>query len=275
MKNKRQRQHHKEGSNFPGQHLMHSKRLTQSLVEMAGVESNELVLDIGAGKGALTLPLAKRAGKVWAIENDPQFVEKLREKFGKAKNVTIIAKDFLQVNLPRKPFCVVASIPYSITTPILGKLMDQPTIPVKKALLVIEKGAAKRFTANPVIRPRILTWRMYFNLKMGQTLPPHHFSPPPRVDSAVLFIKKKTKPLIPDWCHALFLSLASYGLKRAEWPMDQVLKGVFTGPQITRLVKELGVTRDCPIGWLREEQWATVFHSMIRYVLPYRWPKKK
>lgn len=154
-RNKRLWRNYKGGSNFPGQHLIHSLRLAQSLVEMAGVESNDLVLDIGAGKGALTLPLAQKAGRVLAIENDPQFVQKLRDKLDNKSHVTIIERDILQVNLPRKPFCVVASIPYSITTPILGKMMDQPATPLKKALLVIEKGAAKRFTANPTTNTRI------------------------------------------------------------------------------------------------------------------------
>ncbi|SFJ54818.1 23S ribosomal RNA methyltransferase Erm [Thermoflavimicrobium dichotomicum] len=274
-RNKRLWRNHKEGSNFPGQHLIYSKRLAQSLIEMAGIGSNDLVLDIGAGKGALTLPLAQKAGRVLAIENDPQFVQKLRVKLDKWSHVTIIERDILQVNLPRKPFCVVASIPYSITTPILGKLMDQPATPLKKALLVIEKGAAKRFTANPTTNPRILKWRMFFDLKMGRTLSPDHFSPPPRVDSAVLFINRKEKPFIPVRGHALFSALASHGLKIPEWPVYEALRGVFTPPQISHLLKELGIERDFPIGWLSIDQWATIFHSMIRHVKPYRWPTRK
>ena len=261
--------------NFPGQHLMKSKRLAVSIVEMSGIGPDDWVVEVGAGKGALTVPLAQKANKVMAVENDLKFVKILRSKLEQQRNVMVIGKDFLEVNLPKKPFSVVSNIPYSITTPIMGKLMDRPDSPFQKGLLVMEKGAAKRFTTHPSSNPRILTWRMYFDLKMGRTIARYHFSPPPKVDSAVLFIKRKEKPLIPIRSRSFFFSLASYALKNPDLPVSEAFKGIFTSPQITHLTKALGIDRNTLVSRLSDFKWATVFHTMVRYVPSYRWPKFK
>lgn len=144
---------------------MKRKRLAAGIVEMSGVGPEDQVVEIGAGKGALTVHLAQKAKKVIAIENDLSFAKILREEMKPHRNVRVIEKDFLEVNLPDKPYSVVSNIPYSITTPILKRLMDRPENPFQNGLLVMEKGAAKRFTSQPSTNPRILAWRMYFDGK--------------------------------------------------------------------------------------------------------------
>lgn len=263
----------KNGTNFPGQHFMHNKRLVKDLVNLAEIKPQELVIEIGAGTGALTLPLAEKAGKVLAVENDPILAQKLQSKIAERPNVKLIQKDFLQVNLPRSPFCVVANIPYSITTPILGKLLDQPAVPLQRAVFVVEKGAAKRFTTSPVTNPRILKWRMWFHMEMGRTISPRHFSPPPRVDSAVLTVWRKRNFAVSLHHHARFKALAAHSLKYPQLPVDEALKDVFTPPQMKRLAHNLKIDRNAPICSLTEIQWGVVFNTMIQYVKPYRWPK--
>src|SRR5690606_15247239 len=86
----------KDGTNFPGQHFMH-RGLAKRLVEMAKIKPEDLVLDIGAGTGALTLPLADKAGKVLAIENDPVLAEKLQRKVAEKHNVTVIQQSILDM----------------------------------------------------------------------------------------------------------------------------------------------------------------------------------
>lgn len=262
----------KDGTNFPGQHFMH-RGLAKRLVEMAKIKPEDLVLDIGAGTGALTLPLADKAGKVLAIENDPVLAEKLQRKVAEKHNVTVIQQSILDMRLPRRPFCVVSSIPYSITTPILRKLLDQPGPAFQWAVLVVEKGAAKRFTAVPVTDPRIMTWRMWFHIERGRTIPPQHFSPPPDVESSVLTVRRRHEPGVSLRHRARFAALAAYCLKDPERPMDEALKGVFTPRQIKRLVKQLKIDRYAPIYSLSERQWEFVFHTMRQFVEPYRWPK--
>ncbi|WP_054951508.1 23S ribosomal RNA methyltransferase Erm [Numidum massiliense] len=259
-------------TNFPGQHLMHNKRLIADLIGMADITPEDVVLEIGAGTGALTLPLAKKAAKVLAVENDPHFANKLR-RATEDSNIHVIERNFLEIGLPRQPFCVVANIPYSITTPILGKLLDRPTNSLQRAVLVVEKGAAIRFTATPITDPRILTWRMWFHLERGRSISPNNFSPPPRVDSAVLVIRRKETPPIDARHHRQFAALAAYGLTAPHAPLHMALDGVFTPPQVTRLVRQLDVAQEAPIGTLNERQWRIVFQTMQTHVTRFRWPK--
>ena len=90
-----------------------------------------------------------------------------------------------------------------------------------------------------------------------------------------MIIRRKEKPGIPCKDHDSFLGLAEYALKYPQLPLDEALKGVFTPPQITRLVRNLGADRRMAVCWLNEIQWAAVFHTMVRYVPRPCWPKAK
>jgi 23S rRNA (adenine-N6)-dimethyltransferase len=263
----------RSGTNFSGQHLLHSKKLARSLVKLAHLQSNECVIDIGAGTGALTLPLAAVAGRVLAVENDPTLVKTLDEKTKDNPHVTILQGDFLRIPLPRTPFCVVAGIPYSITTAIMGRLLNNPTLPLQRAVIVMEKGAAKRFTATPITDPRIATWRMWFDFRRERTIPPHQFSPPPKVDSAVLLLKRKPNPPVPVRYHRPLKTLLTQGLRVPQAPISDALRGIFTPPQLKHLVRNLGVDRETAIATLDEKQWGIVFQTLFQYGDPVRWPR--
>jgi 23S rRNA (adenine-N6)-dimethyltransferase len=262
-------------SNFSAQHLLIHKRLVEQMIELAKITPRDTVLDIGAGTGAITLPLAAKAANVLAVENDPEYVRKLTSKLKEHANTRIKQIDFLQMQLPKDPFCVVANIPYSITTPIFAKLLGRPTaVMLQRAVLLIEKGAAKRFTAAPVTDPRILGWRMWYDIRLVRTVSPNHFSPPPRVDSAVVTVSRKNQPAVPPHHHERFFALAAYGLRDPRLPFDQSMAGVFTPPQLARLVKTLKIDRHRYVGCLNEQQWGELFLAMLQHVQPHLWPKR-
>ncbi|MCM3042141.1 rRNA adenine N(6)-methyltransferase family protein [Paenibacillus motobuensis] len=271
--NNNHRKKWKKESNFSAQHLLISKRLIHDMIALARIRPTDTVLDIGAGTGALTYPLAEKAAHVLAIETDSAFIDRLFSKMQDRSNIRIKQSDFLEVSLPRSPFTVVANIPYAITTPILGKLLDHPGVPLQRAVLLVEKGAAKRFTAAPIIDPRILSWRMQYEIRLVRTVSPHHFAPAPQMDSAILLIQRREEPFVLTQHQPKFTSLAAYGLRDPRLPLFAALSGVFTPPQIARLVRMLKVNREYPIGRLNEEQWGTVFHTMLQHVPPHRWPQ--
>ena len=260
-------------SNFSAQHLLISKRVINELLDLARIRPTDTILDIGAGAGAITFPAAEKAGQVLAIESDPVLAGKIEKKMGKGTNIRVRQADILRTSLPKAPFSVVANIPYSITTPILGKLLDQPAVPLQRAVLIIEKGAAKRFTAAPITDPRILVWRMWHDIRLVRTVSPHHFAPPPHVDSAVVTICKKPAPAVPLKHHARFLALASHALRYPLLPFGAALSEIFTSPQLARLARTLRTDRTMPISHLQERQWGELFHAMLRHVEPCRWPR--
>lgn len=156
----------KSGPNFTGQHLLHHPKTIKQLIETAGLQSTDTVLEIGAGKGSLTFPIAEKAGKVVALEIDTDFAQALREKSRGYLKIKIIQGDIRDIRLPKEPFCVVANIPFSITTTILEKLLEAEGKAFQKAALILEKGAARRFTESTTLNPRLLMWRMNFRFEM-------------------------------------------------------------------------------------------------------------
>jgi len=94
-------------------------------VENIFISESDLVLELGAGKGAITNILSNRARKVLAVEYDQKFIRKLKQL--EMKNTVIIQQDILKISLPREPFVVVSNIPFAITTPIMKMLLNKPS----------------------------------------------------------------------------------------------------------------------------------------------------
>ncbi|MBW8351062.1 23S ribosomal RNA methyltransferase Erm [Bacillus sp. IITD106] len=264
-----------EPPNFSGQHLMHNKKLLHEIVDQANVCKKDTVLELGAGKGALTTVLNERAGKVLAVEYDSKFVEILKRKAVQFQNTKIIHQDIMKIHLPREKFIVVSNIPYSITTPIMKMLLNNPSNGLQRGVIVMEKGAARRFTSKFVKNPYVLVWRMWFDLLYVKEISREHFSPPPRVDSAILVIRRKVKPIVSYKYYATFLGFAEYALKKPDAPIEIALRGIFSPLQMKRLKRSLSIQYETPIGSLTESQWGIVFDTMTTYVQQHLWPRSR
>lgn len=108
---------------FTGQHFTIDKVLIKDAIRQANISNQDTVLDIGAGKGFLTVHLLRIANNVVAIENDTALVEHLRKLFSDARNVQVVGCDFRNFEVPKFPFKVVSNIPYGITSDIFKILM--------------------------------------------------------------------------------------------------------------------------------------------------------
>src|SRR5918994_97661 len=123
-----------------GQNFLKDKRVAKRIVAESGVGKDELVVELGAGGGMLTRQLARASRQVIAVECDPYWAAHLRERFSD-NDVRVVQGDALTVRLPKEPFVVVANIPFNITTPILHRLLDDPTAPLRAAHLLVQKQA--------------------------------------------------------------------------------------------------------------------------------------
>lgn len=148
------------------------------MVAAANVGPGELVLDIGAGEGALTRHLVRAGARVVAIELNPRRVAVLREGF---PGVTVVHGDAATFPLPRRPFRVVANPPYGISSRLLRMLLV-PGSRLVGADLVLQRAVVRRYAADGARR---------FGLAAGLALPRHAFLPPPQVDSAVLVVRRR------------------------------------------------------------------------------------
>ena len=155
------------------------------IVAEAGIRPGELVLDIGAGEGALTAPLVRAGARVIAVELHPGRAARLRRRFGDVTmfgDVTVVHADAASLRLPNRPFRVVASPPYGITASLLGLLLA-PGSRLVAADLVLQRAVVRKYAGEPRARG--------FRVTMGLALPRRAFRPPPRVDSAVLVVRRR------------------------------------------------------------------------------------
>ncbi len=156
------------------------------LVEAAGIRRGDLVLDIGAGTGALTSPLVAAGANVIAVELHRRRAELLRGQFDDAP-VTVVRADAADLRLPRRPFRVVANPPFAITTALLRRLLA-PGSRLVRADLVVPLHVARRWSSPRA--PGAGRWQHLFDVAIGAPIPPRAFVPP-GPSSVVLILQRR------------------------------------------------------------------------------------
>ncbi len=174
--------------------------LADTLVAQAAFDPGDLVVEIGAGRGACTFALARRGLRVVALEKDPHWAQRLRSEASRrgAENVSVVCCDVLRYRLPRRPFSVFASLPFGATTAILRHLLDQPGGALQRADLVVQWEVACKRAASPPTTLLSTTWAPWWSFEIVRRLPATGFRPVPRVDAAVLRVTRRTPPVLPD-----------------------------------------------------------------------------
>lgn len=260
-----------EPRNFSGKHLIHNKKILTDMVKTAKLSNKHLVVELGAGKGAITTLLNELAREVWAIEYDSRFIKKLESL--RMQNTKVIQKDILKIKLPREPFVVVSNIPFAITTDIMKMLLNDPKNNLQRAVIIMEKGAANRFTSKSVKDWYVMAWRMWFDIRIVRGISKENFSPPPTVDAAMVSIVRKKESLVSYKYVKTLHSLLAYGLKQPTVPVKEFLRSIFTVPQAKKVRDTIKVASENTVKSLNEEQWAIICNTMVQFVPPHLWPK--
>ncbi len=155
------------------------------LVRHAGIRPGELVLDVGAGTGALTGHLLAAGARVVAVELEPGRARILRERFG--ASVVVVQADASDLRLPREPFRVVANPPFSITTALLRRLLS-PGSRLVSADLVVPAYVAARWAGGRA--PGARRWSLTYRASVAAWLPSRAFRPAAPSPTAVLRIER-------------------------------------------------------------------------------------
>jgi len=160
----------------------------QRVVDAARITPGELVVDLGAGTGALTDPLVRAGARVLAVELHPGRAAVLRRRF-EGCAVTVVRADVLEIRLPSGPFRVVANPAYAISTPLLRRLLSRGSSSMRGADLVLQRAVVNRYVGGR--SPGGERWRRTFDAQLGLRLPRRAFTPVPVVDSAVLRLRRR------------------------------------------------------------------------------------
>jgi 16S rRNA (adenine1518-N6/adenine1519-N6)-dimethyltransferase len=184
-----------------GQNFLRDENVARNIVESLGLDSDDVVFEIGPGQGALTKHLSSRAKRILAVEVDERAIKVLRETL--AESVRLIHADVLQVSLGslareyKARLRVVGNIPYNITSEILFWLFDSCDA-VQDATLMVQLEVARRFVAQPGTKEYgILSVfsRFYSSPEYLFKVSRNSFYPKPNVDSAVVRFRFRPQPL--------------------------------------------------------------------------------
>jgi len=154
-------------------------------VQSAPVRPGDLVVDLGAGSGAVTEHLVELGARVIAVELHPGRAQALIDRYGSA--VRVLRLDLADYRFPREPFRVVANPPYLRSTHLVHELLRSERL--MSADLVLQRGVARRF----VERPPAGRDKRRFTLAEGLRMPRSAFVRPPQVDSSVLQIRRRSR----------------------------------------------------------------------------------
>jgi 16S rRNA (adenine1518-N6/adenine1519-N6)-dimethyltransferase len=193
-----------------GQNFLKSNLALNKIIEAGEISPNDIILEIGPGKGALTEKLLEKADLVIAVEKDQNLFALLQEKFFEeisAGKLILIERDILEFKItdeifktfhPPLNYKIIANIPYNITGAILKKFLTeeiQPTIMV----LMIQQEVAQRIIARDKKESILsISVKAYGEPKMILKVPARHFSPAPKVNSAVITIKNISRKFFEE-----------------------------------------------------------------------------
>jgi 16S rRNA (adenine1518-N6/adenine1519-N6)-dimethyltransferase len=238
-----------------GQNFLVDESVINRIIEEANLKSDEIVIEIGSGIGFITEKLAQKAAKIIAVELDEEAIEVLKKL--PYSNIKLIQKDILRTDFSEiltRPVKVIANIPYYITSPILAHLLGEIDCAnwknrelIKEIILMAQYEVAQRITANEKRGSKeygALSVLVNFWCETEFLCKVHakSFFPPPKVDSALLRLKIRQKPLVKPINPVIFRKVvqAGFGTRRKTIKNALVHKG-FDEDKVKLSLEESGI----------------------------------
>jgi 16S rRNA (adenine1518-N6/adenine1519-N6)-dimethyltransferase len=211
-----------------GQNFLRSKAVVETIIETADLNNNDVVLEIGPGKGILTKRLLEEAGEVIAIEKDNVLFERLKKTFNKEieeGRLGLINGDILKIeNLGLERYKLVANIPYYITGEILREFLSNRTQP-ERIVLMLQKEVVERIVAKDGKESILsISVKAYGEPKYIEKVGKENFQPKPKVDSAILLIENISKKNFEEIDEKEFFNLVKKGFSQKRKLLTNNLK---------------------------------------------------
>ena len=207
-----------------GQNFIYDDALLAELTEAAGVTEEEDVLEIGPGCGSLTKHLCRAAHRVVSVELDERLIPLLQAFLAEEKNWKVVQGDIMALDLQavtadlRRPFAVVANIPYYITTPLIQRLLTSG-LPINRLALMVQKEVADKILSSPGGEgwgPLAVRCQYQCEPRRALEVPAACFTPPPKVDSTFVILPVREEPAVKVKDEEMFFRTvnAAFALRR-------------------------------------------------------------
>ena len=234
-----------------GQNFLVDEGVVDQMVKAAEISSEDIVLEVGPGLGALTRKIAQKAKKVIAVEKDKKVAEILKEILGDLDNVEIVVGDILKIMgaapaagaapIISAPYKVVANIPYYLTSHLVRKLLESDN-PPRTIIFLMQREVARRICASPPKMTLLsVSVQIYSRPELLYDVPKQSFWPKPKVDSAVVKISDIRKPKDLDMKKFFRLVKAGFSRPRKQLANNLSEKLKINKEEIKKALIELGL----------------------------------
>lgn len=245
------------------QNFLAKAHLARSLVRESSIDRNDIVYEIGPGKGILTEELGRRAKQVIAVEKDWPLYSGLRLRFARSENIVLHNADFLRFTIREPCYKVFANVPFNITSAVVRKLV-QGHNPPAEAYLIVQKEAAERYMGVPTTTQVSVLLKPWHTLKITRSLRRVDFSPVPRVDIVMLHIKRKTDPLVPQTEVRIYERFVRHGFGTWKKNLKANYRRIFSHKQWRRLSRDLKFPFRAKPSELNFDQWLGLYEFFRR-----------
>lgn len=225
-----------------GQHFLHDRNVVERMLNALSLRPDDHVVEIGPGSGALTFSLLERLPQLDVVEIDRDIIAWWRQQPQAQGKLTIHAQDALKLDIPAlrgdgEALRIIGNLPYNISTPLIFHFLQQRKH-IRDMLFMLQKEVVDRMTASPGNKDygRLSVMVQYvcethYLLKIG----PGAFSPPPKVDSAVVYLKPWATP--PHQAHdeGRLRQLVTQAFSQRRKTLRNTLKDLLTAEQIERV----------------------------------------
>ncbi|MFE1166630.1 ErmE/ErmH/ErmO/ErmR family 23S rRNA (adenine(2058)-N(6))-methyltransferase [Nocardiopsis sp. NPDC058789] len=261
-----------DGSGKGGTRPNRRRRLSQNfltdpgtarwVVRLSGVTSDDLVVEIGPGDGAVTRFLARTAHRVIAYELDPRLAERLAARYrDPARGVRIVHGDFTRARPPRAPFSVVGNIPYSRTSDIVRWCLEAPGLGSATLVTQLEYARKRTGAYGRWSLVTVLSWP-WWSWRLAGRIGRDRFHPVPRVDAGILVLKRRAAPLVPPERRAEYRRVVELGFGGVGGSLAASLSRVYPAGRVTAALRSARVPGGAPVGLVHPDQWVEVFRSL-------------
>ncbi|MGH7234522.1 MAG: 16S rRNA (adenine(1518)-N(6)/adenine(1519)-N(6))-dimethyltransferase RsmA [Candidatus Saccharimonadales bacterium] len=199
-----------------GQHWLNDSDSLRAICKLAELGAQDTVLEIGPGLGSLTSLLLEEVALVVAVEIDKNIVRKLAQQFSNTPKLELINSDIRHFDLTQLPkgYKVVANIPYYLSG-FLIRYLSESDNPPSLCVLLVQKEVAERLSARPgKLSVLAVTAQAYWEVSVGPVIKAELFSPPPKVDSQVVCLKRRLSTSIPHNLSQQFFRLVNAGFSQ-------------------------------------------------------------
>ncbi len=244
------------------QNFIRSRKVARRLVSRSSISGSDTVVEVGPGRGMLTVPLARQSGHVIAVEKDPVLAGNLITRLDNVSNVTVFPGDFLSLPLPLTPYKVVANIPFNITADLVRKFTRAEN-PPDDMFIVVQKEAADRFIGMPEATMFSILLYPWFEVTIDYAFRSTDFVPEPRVRIVLLRFSKRGPPLVLPEHARSFRDFVTFGFTAWQPDICRALTPVFGREAFIRLAREFGIDPGCRPRLVTAEQWLLLHNELV------------